>query len=103
MNKYGARKTYSALCKRTFDSIREASYADELWLRQYAGDIGELEFQVPFVLSKKPSVKVIVDFKYWDAEGNIIFEDVKGFMQPTSRIKFAWLKQLFGIEVQIVR
>src|SRR3972149_5469520 len=78
-NTHHARKTYSELIKREFDSRAEARHAEELFLRQKAGEITGLQYQVLFVLSDIPHHKVTIsiDFKYIE-NGKIIWEDVKG-------------------------
>ena len=97
-NKYGARKTHSELCGRTFDSKAECVRGEELVLLEKAGEISDLEYQVPFVLSQKPSIKIKIDFKYRE-NGNVIHEDVKGIMMRDFRVKLAWLQEKFGISV----
>ena len=101
-NKYGAKRTYSALADRTFDSKAEARRADDLVLLERAGEISELEFQPRWVLSRKPLVSYRADFRYKD-NGRTVVEDVKGKDTDASRVRRAWLKQLHGIEVEIIR
>ena len=97
-SKYSAKRTYSALCERTFDSKSECRRGEELFLLQKAGKISGLEFQVPFVLYKSPSVKIIIDFKYM-YNGTIIYEDRKGFITKDCRVKLLWLKDKYNIDV----
>lgn len=100
-NKYHAKRTYSDLIKREFDSKSECVRAEELWLLEQADVIDDLQYQVPFELCKKPSIKIKVDFSYW-LDGKLVFEDVKGMMTREARIKLAWLKEQQGIDVMIV-
>ena len=111
-NKYSARRTWSELCQRTFDSGLEARRGEELHLLQMAGEIADLEYQVAYILSGKPfaKVKVVLDFKYTKAMDvyklefrRWVYEDAKGVLTATARVKYAWLKQLHGIDVILWR
>lgn len=103
-NKYLAKRTYSELCQRTFDSKAEAKRGEELTLLQREGEISELEFQVPFQLCLKPNIKIKVDFVYLDKNGQKTYEDVKGMGETREfRVKRAWLKEKYGIEVMITK
>ena len=101
-NKYSARRTYSELCGRFFDSKAEARRGEELALLEKAGEIKDLQYQVPFKLCEKPSIKIKVDFAYWQ-DGKRFFEDVKGMMTREFRVKLAWLKSTKGIEVKLIK
>jgi len=101
MNKYFATRTYSQLCGRTFDSKREAQRAEELKMLEMAGEISELQYQVPFVLSKVPKVTITIDFAYKE-NGKQVFEDAKGVLTRDFRTKLAWLKEKYNIEVMLV-
>jgi hypothetical protein len=101
-NKYSAKKTYSELCGRTFDSKAEARRGEELELLQKAGEISDLQYQIPFQLCLKPNIKMKVDFAYKE-NGRVVYEDVKGVTTREARIKLAWLKQSQGVDVKIVR
>ena len=101
-NKYAAKKTFSELCGRTFDSKAEARRGEELVLLEKAGEIKDLEYQVSFLLCQKPNIKIKVDFAYQE-NGNKIFEDVKGVMTRDARVKIAWLREKYGIDVKIVK
>ncbi len=100
MNKYGARKTYSELCGREFDSKKEAARGEELHLLQLAGEITDLEYQPRFILNGKPRVTYKPDFRYKE-NGKEIVEDAKGYMTRDCRLRIIWLKQLQGIEIRI--
>jgi len=101
MNKYGATRTFSALCGRVFASKAECRRGEELRLLWQAGEIDRLEYQVKFVLSEKPKVTITVDFKYKEMTGKrrYIYEDTKGVLTRDFRTKLAWLKQLHNIDV----
>ena len=101
-NKYRARRTYSNVCQRYFDSKAEAHRAEELMLAQKLGGISDLQFQVKFVLSEKPKVTIKLDF-YYVENGRTVYEDVKGVLTRDFRSKLAWLKQLHSIDVRLIR
>ncbi len=102
INKYHARKTASAICNRVFDSAAEARRGEALRLMELAGQISNLEYQIPFKLCDKPKITITIDFRYLQ-DGEIIFEDVKGILLRDSRTKFAWLKEKHGIDVRITQ
>lgn len=99
-NKYSAKKTYSELCGRTFDSKAEARRGEELELLQKAGKIRNLQYQESFQLCQKPNIKIKIDFGYKE-NGKQLWEDTKGMITREARIKLAWLKQQQGIDVII--
>lgn len=100
-NKYSARRTWSPLCGRTFDSKAEAERGEFLALREKAGQIKRLQYQVRMVLSEKPRVTITLDFAYSE-DGLAVYEDVKGVLTRDFRTKLAWLKQLYGVEVRLI-
>lgn len=100
--KYNNRRTYSKLCQRWFASMAEAHRGTELALAQRAGAISGLEYQVRFDLSRKPKVTITVDFKYVEG-GRTTYEDVKGVLTRDFRTKLAWLEQLHGVKVVLVK
>ena len=109
MNKYGARRTHSQLCNRTFDSKAECIRGEELRLLELVGEIESLQYQVRFMLSQKPKVAVTIDFQYRvsitqdDFSGEWIYEDYKGVLTRDFRTKLAWLKEQQGIDVKLIR
>ena len=86
MNKYGAKKTVRNNIQ--FDSKMEADRYAQLSLMQRAGLISELETHPEFVLiepfkklgKKKRGHKYKADFMYRDEHGQMIVEDVKGYI-----------------------
>ena len=99
----------------TFDSGRELKRWQELELLESAGKIADLQRQVPFVLAgsvvlggrKKPAIRYIADFAYWDLCGcpAYIVEDAKSphlRTNPVFRLKMHLLKLVHGIEVVLV-
>jgi predicted 3-demethylubiquinone-9 3-methyltransferase (glyoxalase superfamily) len=101
-NKYGAIRTWSELCQRTFDSKAEAKRGEELALMERAGEIGNLTYQMCYSLSVKPKVTITIDFVYQNGATETFFEDVKGVLTRDFRTKLAWLKEKYGIEVKLI-
>lgn len=102
-NKYSAKKTYSELCGRMFDSKAEARRGEELALLEKAGEITELEYQAPYQLCLKPNIKIKVDFRY-TKDGKQILEDVKGMGETREfRVKRAWLAEKYGVQVLLTK
>ena len=107
--KYGNRKT--VVDGITFDSKREATRYAELKLLQRAGEIFDLQRQVPFTLIPKQTRdgKVIerpcvykADFVYKEKDGTEVVEDVKGVCTKEYRIKKKLMLWQFGIVVREV-
>lgn len=113
MTKYHARRTFSELCQREFDSKAEAVRGEELRLLEMAGEISNLQYQIPFRLSEKPKVTVTVDFAYRERVTKGVgavgysplftYEDYKGVLTRDFRTKLAWLKEKYGIDVKLIR
>ncbi len=101
-NKYHARRTWSNLCNRWFDSKAECIRGEELALLEKAGEIKDLQYQVRIMLCEDPKVVFIPDFSYLK-NGTLIYEDVKGMITREFRLKAAWAKQRYGIVVRIVK
>jgi len=111
--RHHARRAYSVLCQREFASGEEKGRGEELELMRRAGAITDLEYQVVFVLSEKPRVKISIDFKY-KQDGVVVYEDKKGWrytpkrhirvpiVERDFRVKLAWLKKDFSIKVNLV-
>lgn len=103
-NKYGARRTWSELCQREFPSKGQAEYADQLMLRQKAGDIYDVRFDERKILSTSPRIAITIDFHYWSwtENGKEYWEDYKGVLTRDTRTKLAWLREKYGIEVRLI-
>lgn len=110
-NKYHARKvTVDGI---TFDSAKEATRWAELKLLERAGEIYDLQRQVPFVIIPEQrdsngkllerEVKYIADFVY-KAKGqlNRTVEDVKGMKTEVYRIKKKLMLYRNGIRIKEV-
>jgi len=108
--KYGNTKVEDG--GRTFDSKAEHRRWQYLVMLERAGQIRELQLQVPFELipgQAKPSggrerpTLYLADFVYIDAEGRRVVEDVKGAVTPEFRLKRKLMLHVHGIEIQEVR
>ena len=107
MRKYKNKKVeYEGII---FDSLKELARYKELLLLKKQGLITDLILQQPFVLvpsvrlkgKKKPDVKYIADFVYFEG-GRLVVEDVKSVITrklPTYRLKIHLLKFKHDIEV----
>lgn len=110
--KYGNRKVKTE--DGTFDSVKEFRRWQELKLMQRAGEIYELQRQVPFVLipSQRENGKVverevryIADFTYRDRGTNrLVVEDTKSEATKTPEyiIKRKLMLYRLGIRIQEV-
>ena len=107
--KYGNRKT--VVDGITFDSKKEATRFAELKLLQRAGEIFDLQRQVPFTLIPKQvrDGKTIerpcvykADFVYKDKTGTEIVEDTKGMKTKEYIIKRKLMLWQFGIMIKEV-
>lgn len=108
--KYGNTKVVDAGI--TFDSKAEHRRWQYLAMLEKAGEIRQLQLQVPFVLIPKlqrPSggwereTKYLADFAYRTKDGNLVVEDVKGAVTPEFRLKRKLMLHVHGIEVQEIR
>ena len=113
--KYNSVRTYSKLCDKTFDSRAECIYGESLRMRELAGEISDLQYQVGYELCDKPRVSIRLDFIYRlpdrtdlparahpEQKQVWIYEDVKGKLTEGARIKLAWLYKQYGIRVNLV-
>ena len=99
-----------------FDSRKEARRYQELLILQQAGEIRDLECQVPFPLIpsqkyKDPDTgrwktergtKYVADFVYTTRDGERVVEDVKGVRTKEYIIKRKMLLWLDGIHIREV-
>lgn len=92
-SKYNAKKT--AVGDLVFDSRREAKRYVELREMERSGEISNLQRQVRVELVPSfdcdgqhfRGIYYVVDFTYTDADGNIVWEDVKGMKTSVYLIK----------------
>ena len=106
--KYRNKKV--SLGDMTFDSKREANRYVELSLRQKAGEITDLQTQVPFELipaqrdtvTKKVlerAVHYVADFVYYEG-GEKVVEDTKGYRTPDYILKRKLMLWIHGIRIR---
>ena len=101
-NKYGNRKT--VVDGITFDSQKEASYWQELKLRERAGEVTGIQRQVKIELIPKTKLYracyYVADFMFTDRKtGKTVFVDVKGMQTDVYRLKKKLLYWRHGIEI----
>lgn len=110
--KYGNRKVSASDGGKPFDSAAEARRYAELVLLQRAGEIRDLQRQVPYELvpAQRDSagravraVTYVADFQYRTKDGQAVVEDVKGVVTPDYRIKAKLMLWRHGITVLEVR
>ena len=104
LNKYGAKKTWSELCQRTFDSKAEARHGEGLRMLELAGEITDLEYQPVYELcgDKHHKARYTPDFRYQE-DGTTVVEDVKGVMTEAARVRLNWVWAKYGIDVKVVK
>jgi hypothetical protein len=112
-NKYRNKKIVTK--EGTFDSVREYRRWCELVLLERAGEISELQRQVPFELIPaqyenplpgKKKGKIIeraccyvADFVYREKDGRLVVEDTKGVRTKDYVIKRKLLLKVHGIRI----
>lgn len=106
--KYGNRKVETE--DGTFDSVKEYSRWQELKLMERAGEIYELQRQVPFVVIPaqrdengklvEREVRYVADFTYREKCGNrLVVEDTKGMKTKEYIIKRKLMMYRLGIRI----
>src|SRR5687767_11147003 len=101
-HKYGARQTVVDGIK--FPSRKEANRYSELRLLEKADKVRDIRCQVrmPLEVNGLLVTHYVADFVYWDVEqGKRIWEDTKGFITDSFRIKAKLVRALYGIEILI--
>lgn len=102
-SKYGASKT--VVDGMPFDSKKEAGRYQELKMMERAGEISDLQLQVPFELVPKNkkfrAVKYLADFVYKTKAGEQVVEDVKSVATKTTTyiIKKKLMFHAHGIQI----
>ena len=102
-HKYGAIKVKDD--GYTFDSKMEYRRYKELLILQRAGEIQNLMVHPFFTIEINDIMvsKVILDFAYHDKNHKAVYEDVKGFDTPISRLKRKLVKAVHGIDVEVIK
>ena len=104
-NKYHASKT--EIDGIRFDSRKEAARYSELKLLERAGEIRDLQLQVPFELIPKQegerACTYVADFVYHIAgTGEMVVEDAKGMRTDVYKIKRKLMLWRHGIKISEV-
>ena len=95
-HKFNARSsTYNGI---SFRSKKEGARYLELLIMQKAGDVVFFLMQVPFRLAG--GVKYVVDFVVFWGNGDITFEDVKGYKTPMYLTKKKMVEDLYPIQIK---
>ena len=100
MNKFRAVRTFASGV--WFHSKGEAARWSELKLLERAGEITELDRQVPYELNVKGERvgTYIADFVYVETETGFVVEDFKGVRTAEYRIKAKLMKAIYGITIR---
>lgn len=120
VHKRAVTKFRSVRCGRDYpwcnkhDSLKEHGRAMELEMMQRSGLIKELQEQVPFELlpshvlfgRKRPPVRYVADWTYWEQKGGIwekVVEDCKSkpTRTPVWMLKMRLMKEKYGIEARL--
>lgn len=100
-SKYHAKRT--TIDDITFASKKEAMRYRELKLLERAGEIENLQLQVPYILIDKSkygrAIKYVADFVYQE-KGKTIVEDSKGFKTDVYKLKKRLLAEKYNIEIK---
>lgn len=107
-SKYGNKtKEYNG---RYYDSIREATHAEELDWRKKAGEISEIipQFKVALKIKNKHICHYYPDFKVIMKDGSVQFHEVKGYSTDIFRLKWKMFEALIdeiepGAELLIIK
>lgn len=106
--KYNNKKTKVDMY--VFDSVLEAKRYKQLALLQQAGEIQNLQLQVPFLLQKSfkkngktyRKIEYIADFVY-EEKGQVIVEDTKGIKTEVFKIKQKLFEYKYpGLSLKII-
>jgi hypothetical protein len=82
-----------------FSSKLEASYYEQLKLRQRAGDVLFFLRQVALPL---PASKYVVDFVEFLSNGEVVFTELKGFNTPMGKLKIKQAEELYPIKINVI-
>lgn len=95
---------------RTYDSIREATHAEELDWRKKAGEVKEIipQYKIDLKVNGKHICNYYCDFKVILSDGSIQFQEVKGMVLPLWQMKWALLEALIdeiepGAELIVIK
>lgn len=101
-SKYGNKtKVFNGL---QYDSKAEAHYAQELQLRQKAGEIKEIvpQFRLSLDVNNYHICNYIVDFMVILSDGSKELHEVKGFATDIFRFKWKLTEAIYGKEYKMI-
>ena len=95
-NKYGSQK--ASFAGRTYDSVKECNYAQQLEWRRKAGEIKEIipQYKLPLTIGGIHIANYIVDFKVTLPDGTVELHEVKGCETALWRLKWKIAKAIYG-------
>jgi hypothetical protein len=99
-NKYNAKRV--KIDNIWFASMHEGKRYQELMLLQRAGQIQDLQLQVPFVITVngKKICKYLADFQYIDTStGKTVIEDAKGYRNNLYVLKKKLVEAQYEIKI----
>ena len=107
-SKYRNKKTYVG--DKKFDSLHEANRYKELKMLLMAGEISDLQLQVPYELMPSfkldgetyRGIKYVADFVYKDKYGNTVVEDAKGMRTDVYKMKRKLMAYVHKIKIREV-
>jgi hypothetical protein len=107
-SKYRNKKTYVG--NKVFDSRKEAARFIELQMLLKAGEISDLQLQVPYELMPSfklngetyRGIKYVADFVYKDKDGNTVVEDAKGMRTEVYKMKRKLMAYVHKIKIKEV-
>jgi hypothetical protein len=113
-NQYRTKSKYNNKSQvyggKRYDSIREATHAEELDWRIKAGEIKEVipQHKIELRVNGKLIANYYVDFKVIMADGSIQFHEVKGMVLPLWQMKWNLLQALVdeiepGAELLVIK
>lgn len=88
-----------------YHSKAEADYSEILEQMKKAGLIKSIDRQVSYKLpnfNSKRSLEYRADFVITAASGKVHVAEVKGYMTPEAKIKYAYVQHVYGIVINIV-
>lgn len=95
MNKYRNQPTIVDGIR--FASKKEAKRYNELKLLKQSGDVIDFELQKSYKLAGR--YRYVCDFLVKWKNGKEDVEDVKGFKTPVYKLKKAWMKDKYNIDI----
>lgn len=101
-SKYGNRRSWSPVCNRTFDSLAERKWGEDLRLLEQAGEISDVRYQVrfPLVVGDIKICTYVADFCWTEKNGTRVTADAKGFVTKEYRLKAKLMQALYGVTIR---